>query len=66
MTFTAYTGDAKSVLAFELKIGDARKNPGRVQHRITADWLHSTTDGWTGKCFDTEDLRCTDRLLFGS
>jgi hypothetical protein len=30
-----------------------------------AGWFLSTTDGWTDKYFDPNDLHCTDRRLFG-
>lgn len=32
---------------------------------VEARWFLSTTDGWTTPYFDTNDLKCVDRMLFG-
>lgn len=32
---------------------------------VAAGWYLSTTDGWTDKYFNTHNLHCTDRRLFG-
>jgi len=33
---------------------------------VAAGWFLSTDDGWTEKFFDSKDLHCVDRLLFGA
>jgi len=52
--------------------GKAKKNPVRLkkpaelQHAAAdAGWFLSTTDKWVKPYYDTKDLHCADRELFG-
>ncbi|MGL9622218.1 phospholipase D-like domain-containing protein [Bradyrhizobium sp. U531] len=43
----------------------AKPKASKAQAALDAKWFLSTTDGWTTKYFDTRDLHCADREMFG-
>jgi phosphatidylserine/phosphatidylglycerophosphate/cardiolipin synthase-like enzyme len=46
---------------------DKKKAPkaSKSQAAVDAGWFLATTDSWTKKYFDTSDLHCIDRQMFG-
>ena len=46
---------------------DKKKAPkaSKSQAAVDAGWFLATTDSWTKKYFDTGDLHCIDRQIFG-
>jgi hypothetical protein len=40
--------------------------PDKRSAATDAGWFLGTTDAWTTKYFDSTDLHCADRELFGS
>jgi hypothetical protein len=52
-------------LAKKAKVTPAIAPANKQAAAVAAGWYLSTTDGWTDKCFNTDNLHCTDRRLFG-
>ena len=46
------------------KTKNSQPDPSKPQAAIDAGWFLSTTDGWTQKYYDADDLRSADRQLF--
>jgi phosphatidylserine/phosphatidylglycerophosphate/cardiolipin synthase-like enzyme len=44
----------------------SRKAASKHQAAVEAGWFLSTDDKWAAKYFDTHDLHCVDRQLFGA
>lgn len=42
------------------------KAASKQQQAVNAGWFLSTTDTWVNPYYDSNDLHCVDRLLFGS
>lgn len=52
-------------LAKKAKVTPAIAPANKQAAAVAAGWYLSTTDGWTDKYFNTDNLHCTDRRLFG-